>query len=79
MVHKDLLCRQPQQILSLTKPVVSTTPIDALQISLAFAPQLFTFADTSHLNPSPFPAPSTHAGAWDLHQELSKFSVVVQV
>lgn len=71
--HRDQLCRQTQQISPLVKPPATTDAVDSLHISLAFAPQVFTVANVSHLSVSLQPppilskdqlAPEASSGLW---------------
>lgn len=62
-------CRGPQHLSPLKKPMANTTTTGPLQISLAFAPQIFVFAGTGCLSPSLLPTPPVpgiHAGSQHL-------------
>lgn len=50
-VSSDLLCRGLQKLSPLKKPITNKLR-QTLQISLLFAPRVFSFADASHLSPS---------------------------
>lgn len=52
VVHSDLVAQTQQISPPKKEPRVSTAAADTLLISLVTGPQVFVFADTSHLSPS---------------------------
>lgn len=64
-IPSNLLCRGPQQLLSLKKPTASTAAMDLPQVALCFVPQVFLFPASSRLNLSYF-IPHSSIRTWDL-------------